>query len=386
MSKVKRISAALLIGFLFQCSASFMAVNAATLVVAKDGSGSHTTVQAAVNAAVSGDTIQIKSGTYSEQLSVTKANIHLVGQSRDNTIITAGKNQEAAGSAAAAATANISAAGFFAENLTFVNSFDGTSTASNQDQAQALYANGDKQVYKNCAFKGHQDTVLNQSGRQYFKNCYIEGDVDFIYGGATVVLEGCEIYSLSRSSSTNNGYICAPSTPSGKLGFLFYKCNLNSNCASKSVKLGRAWKNAPQVLFRECILGAHISDSAWGTINDLDPAKCDMFEYKNTGPGANLNRRQLEAAREAAYTAESYLGGWNPAVSATMVGDVSGDGNIDSIDFGLYKKYLLGIISDFPAENDMEAADLNADGSLNSLDFAYLKMYLLGSIDKLPVQ
>ena len=315
MNIMKKITVGLIVGMLIQASVCFTTVNAATtLVVAKDGSGSYKTVQAAINAAQSGDTIQIKDGTYSEQIKVTKANIKMVGQSRANTIITAGKNQEATGSPATAATANISAAGFRAENITFVNTFDRNSTSSSQDQAQAIYANGDQQVYKNCAFKGHQDTMLNQSGRQYFYNCYISGDVDFIYGGAIVVLDSCEIYSISRNSSTNNGYICAPSTPSGKLGYLFYKCNLTSNCPSKTVKLGRAWQNAPQVLYRECTMGAHISDSAWGTISGLDPAKCDMFEYKNTGPGANLNRRQLDPSKEANYTVAKYLAGWNPGI------------------------------------------------------------------------
>ena len=320
MNRMKKISVGLVIGMLFQASASFMAVNAATtLVVAKDGSGSYKTVQAAINAAKSGDTIEIKDGTYSEQITVTTANIKMVGQSCANTIITARKNQEDTGSPAKAATANISASGFCAKNITFVNSFDGKTTSSNQDQAQAIYANGDQQVYINCAFKGHQDTMLNQNGRQYFKSCYIAGDVDFIYGGATVVIDSCEIYSITRNSSTNNGYICAPSTPSGKLGYLFYKCNLTSNCSSKTVKLGRAWNNAPQVLFRECTMGAHISDTAWGTINGLDPAECDMFEYKNIGPGANLNRRQLDPSKESNYTVAKYLSGWNPDLTETPI-------------------------------------------------------------------
>ncbi len=320
MNRMKKISVGLVIGMIFLASASFSAVNAATtLVVAKDGSGSYKTVQAAINAAKSGDTIKIKDGTYSEQITVTTANIKMVGQSRANTIITAGKNQEATGNPATAATANISASGFRAENITFVNSFDGATTSSNQDQAQAIYTNGDQQIYINCAFKGHQDTMLNKSGRQYFKSCYIAGDVDFIYGGATVVIDSCEIYSITRNSSSNNGYICAPSTPSGKLGYLFYKCNLTSNCSSKTVKLGRAWNNAPQVLFRECTMGAHISDTAWGTINGLDPAKCDMFEYKNIGPGANLNRRQLNPSQESNYTVAKYLGGWNSDITETPV-------------------------------------------------------------------
>jgi hypothetical protein len=35
------------------------------------------------------------------------------------------------------------------------------------------------------------------------------------------------------------------------------------------------------------------------------------------------------------------------------------------------KQYLLGIVTDFPASDDMYAADLNGDGSINTLDLAY---------------
>lgn len=47
------------------------AVNAAILVVDASGSTSFTTVQSAVNAAVNGDTILIRAGTYSETLAIS---------------------------------------------------------------------------------------------------------------------------------------------------------------------------------------------------------------------------------------------------------------------------------------------------------------------------
>ena len=55
-------------------------------VVSKDGSGNFTTVAAAVAAASDGDCIYIKKGKYEEELNLTK-NLHLVGESRINTII-----------------------------------------------------------------------------------------------------------------------------------------------------------------------------------------------------------------------------------------------------------------------------------------------------------
>ncbi len=65
-----------------------------------------------------------------------------------------------------------------------------------------------------------------------------------------------------------------------------------------------------------------------------------------------------------------------------IVGDLNGDGKVNSIDFAHYRMYLLGMIDDFPVVNDLKAADLNGDGKMNSIDFAHLRLFLLGSITK----
>ncbi|AEV68693.1 DUF3237 family protein [Acetivibrio clariflavus] len=61
-------------------------------------------------------------------------------------------------------------------------------------------------------------------------------------------------------------------------------------------------------------------------------------------------------------------------------GDINSDGDINSIDFALYKLYLLGGYQ----INDITVADLNGDGSANSIDYGYLKLYLLGRISTFP--
>jgi len=66
------------------------------------------------------------------------------------------------------------------------------------------------------------------------------------------------------------------------------------------------------------------------------------------------------------------------------LGDVNGDGEVNSIDFAYLKQYLLVMIKEFPAENGLKSADLDGNGSVNSIDYAYLKKYLLGIIDKFP--
>jgi len=65
-----------------------------------------------------------------------------------------------------------------------------------------------------------------------------------------------------------------------------------------------------------------------------------------------------------------------------LKGDVNSDGNINSIDFGLMRGYLLGIQNSI----DTLAADVNGDGSSNSIDFGLMRSYLLGKITSFPAQ
>ncbi len=70
--------------------------------------------------------------------------------------------------------------------------------------------------------------------------------------------------------------------------------------------------------------------------------------------------------------------------STSIIGDLNGDNSVDAADYAMMKKYLLGLIEDFPAQNDIEAGDLNKDSVIDALDFAVFKKYLLGTIPSLP--
>ena len=68
-----------------------------------------------------------------------------------------------------------------------------------------------------------------------------------------------------------------------------------------------------------------------------------------------------------------------------IIGDINGDGNTNSIDFGMLRKYLLGLIDSFEYEYGLEAADINGDGNINSIDFGVYRKYLLGMITELTI-
>jgi hypothetical protein len=67
-----------------------------------------------------------------------------------------------------------------------------------------------------------------------------------------------------------------------------------------------------------------------------------------------------------------------------LKGDVNNDGNVNSTDYALIKKYLLGTIADFPDESGKLAADVDSNASINSTDYALMKRFILGLIGEFP--
>jgi pectin methylesterase-like acyl-CoA thioesterase len=311
----------------------------ADFVVALDGSGTHTSVQAAVNAAPSGSTILIKKGTYKGAVTVpsSKTGITFIGATGNAADVVIHENRCASCSngnggtwgTSGSASVLLQGANFTAEDLTFANTYD--EAANGNSQAVAVKVQGDRMVFDNVRFLGNQDTLLTDSAsattvsRQYYHDCYVEGDVDFIFGRGTAVFDGCRIHSLNRGSTTNNGYIVAPSTEiTNPYGMLFYQCELTSNAPSNSVYLGRPWPAGGsttargQVLYRQTVMGAHIRTAEpWSDMSGLAWEDARLREYQNTGPGAtvNANRPQMSSGDAANYEPVDYLrgsDGWNP--------------------------------------------------------------------------
>jgi pectinesterase len=251
-----------------------------TYTVAASG-GTHTTVQAAINAASGSNRVYIKvmPGTYREVVCIptSKPPITLYSTSSDasQTVIVynnyAGKTK-AETAAANPCEPNINpnpsvsntkyqtygtmgsasfaayASGFQAKNITISNDVNEASLTASAVQAVALITQGDKLMFDNVRLLGNQDTLLSKTvdvstiARAYFKASYIEGDVDFICGRATMVFDASQIKFVSTRRSTGN--ILAPSTDSrNPFGILISGGTLTSSSgvASKAVTLGRAW-------------------------------------------------------------------------------------------------------------------------------------------------
>lgn len=321
-----------------------------TFTVAASG-GTHTSVQAAINAATGAARvyIQVMPGTYRESVcvrSTTPITLYSANPDASQTVIVgdgySGKlvanppvgtawNTCASSTAPAvgatygtsgSSTFAINAANFQIKNITISNDTDETGLTTGT-QAVALMTQGDKLVFENVRLLGNQDTLymktsnIDTVARSYFKGCYVEGDVDYVFGRATSVLDGCEIkYVTNRRGPTNGGDVVAPSTDTrNAYGILIVNGNFtaDADAAAGSVGLGRAWDEGftattyppanvagfpnGQVVIRDSTLGAHISGTApWEssasaarpfsiTGTATVPAN-RLYEFNNTGPGS----------------------------------------------------------------------------------------------------
>ena len=315
------------------------------LLVAPDGSGDFTTVQAAVDAAGTTGTaadpvvIAVRPGEYREVVAMPRNHVQLIGTTGnaedvvivyDNAAGTPKPDGSGTYGSSGSATVLIRGSNITVRDLTFANDFDEDAVELSGEQALAVKTQGDRLVFDNVRFLGDQDTLMVDSpspgvlARSYFVNSYVEGDVDFIYGRGTAVFDRSTIFASSRGSSSNNGYLTASSIDiSLPYGILITDSTVQSDAPAESFHLGRPWHpsgdpNAiAQVTIRNTELPASIKSVPWTDMSGFSWRDARFFEYQNTGPGAgvNENRPQLTPAQAEQYTKWDYLAGndgWNP--------------------------------------------------------------------------
>jgi pectinesterase len=291
-------------------------------VVAKDGSGDFTSIQAAIEACKSFPDnrirIFIKNGVYHEKVFIPSWNnkISLIGESKDSTIISYNdyfnKINKGRNSTFYTPTLLVQGNDFHAENLTVEN------TSGPVGQAVALSVEADRCSFFNCKFLGNQDTLYlaGENNRQYFIDCYIEGTTDFIFGEATPLFEKCIIKCKADS------YITAASTPEGvAYGFVFKNCIIEAAPGVKKVFLGRPWRKYARVVFIDCKMGDFINPKGWSNWNGTENYKTVFYAERNSsGDGADKNQRvswshQITEAQAEKYNVKNIFSGlknWDP--------------------------------------------------------------------------
>lgn len=332
-------------------------ISGITFAATVDASGEksiYKTIASAIEAVPEGSAIKVLPGMYYEKLKITKPGISLIGTDPANTIIfgyeadtgnidgnllvevnllPAGTKTEP-GAAAAAPEAPAANCYFNAANITFYNKGAEWNKAwgGAERRSITLALKGvDQCVLENCVFIGQQDTLYWRSGRVYAHNCYIEGDVDYVCGGATVFFDNCHIHTIAYS---NGGIIVAAagadtgyaSTAAYANGYVFKDCAITADKSFEGAKDGKkvtfargSWvggSSAPSVQAKTVFVNCEISDcvnsAVWADWDSVNTAEKAFFRgYKNSGAGAaTLEAKPVMTSDEAAAlsSAEKVLG------------------------------------------------------------------------------
>ena len=298
--------------------------NPDTIFVARDGTGEFRTIDEAIEVCRAfmdyHKVIFVKNGTYKEKLIIPQwlQNIEICGESKEKTIITyddhANVKRPETGKPMGTFrtyTLKIEGNAITLKNLTIENN------SARLGQAVALHTEGDRLLFINCRFIGHQDTIYTgvAGTRLYFKGCYICGTTDFIFGPSTAWFEDCTIESLV------NSYVTAASTPKDQAyGYIFNNCRLIAKEGVDQVYLGRPWRDYGYTLFMNCELGGHIRPEGWHHWEKQREQTARYLEYNNRGEGAKTKDRVVwshqltkkEAAQITPETVFSVGSRWNP--------------------------------------------------------------------------
>ncbi|WJV61550.1 pectinesterase family protein [Pectobacteriaceae bacterium CE70] len=336
----------------------------AVVSTAPGDSKTFTTIADAIASAPADNTsfvIYIKNGLYHERLTITRANLHLKGQSRDGTIIAATtaagtlKSDGTISGTSGSSTVKVNANDFSAQSLTIRNDFDfpanqaksdSDSTKITSTQAVALYvtANSDRAYFKDVSLISYQDTLYVSGVRSFFSDCRISGTVDFIFGSGTALFDNCDLVARNRldvKSGNVYGYLTAPSTNiNKKYGLVFTNSRVikeSDAIPTQSYGLGRPWHPTttfsdgryadPNAIGQTVFINTSMDDHiyGWDKMSGKDingntiwfyPEDSRFFEYKSYGAGAEKSdqRRQLSDAEAAEYTQLKVLDGWTPTL------------------------------------------------------------------------
>ncbi|PAN15317.1 hypothetical protein PAHAL_2G480400 [Panicum hallii] len=313
----------------------------ADLVVAKDGSGNFTTVGEAVAAAPNNSearfVIYIKAGGYFENVEVgaEKTNLMFLGDGMWKTVIKASRNVADNSTTFRSATLAVVGTGFLARDLTVENA-----AGPSKHQAVALRVNADLAAFYRCSFAGYQDTLYAHSLRQFYRDCDVYGTVDFVFGDAAVVLQGCSLYARRPEPGQKNVVTAQgredPNQNTGIVvqgGKVAAAADLIPVLANFSSYLGRPWKLYSRAVFVQTKIEGLIHPRGWLEWNGSFALDTLYYaEYMNRGPGANTSAR-------VAWPGYHVLTNATVAANFTVLNFIQGDLWLNSTTF----PYTLGL-------------------------------------------
>lgn len=224
-------------------------------------------------------TIVLAEGTYHERIFSDKEDLVIRGSGMEKSIVIQHVGAlEMAPDGFKKGTFRTSTAFFSGERLELrdLSIVNDAGEGAEVGQAIALYLDVRQAYLSHVSVQSHQDTLFlaplpakEREERGFYgprsstprlkskvlvEDSMIEGDVDFIFGGADALFQDCRIVSNGK------GYVSAPSGKKDDIGFVFSSCVFVSHaCAPHSVYLMRPWRPEGKGTFISCTYGSHIN-------------------------------------------------------------------------------------------------------------------------------
>lgn len=195
------------------------------------------TIQSAIDAASSWSSIYIKNNTYNELLKINKANISLIGEGYENTIITSsGKTIEISN-----------------ETFTYLSNLSITTTSDDEWDSTITYTypgGFDPLIIRNCIIKSTSNAYAIDwmIGLDLANSYIVYNNIGIYINAASNIADGPDIgYYISRC--------------------IIYNCEFNANTTGSGIAV-RLWINSENVIIKECnITGGNIGIENKGTSN-----------------------------------------------------------------------------------------------------------------------
>uniref|UniRef100_A0A8R7PAQ8 pectinesterase n=2 Tax=Triticum urartu TaxID=4572 RepID=A0A8R7PAQ8_TRIUA len=190
------------------------------------------------------------------------------------------------------ATFSVYADDFVARDVAFTNTHNRVNK-SHVTQALAALVGGDRIAFHRCAFNGFEDTLCDNTGRHYFRECFIKGGVDFIFGYARSIYDGCTLVSNipSRYGRHRAGWVTAHARrhAGDPGGFVFKGGELRGTGRQY---LGRAWNKYATVVYYHVNMSNIVVPQGWTPWYAGNDTNDVLFaEVGCTGPGSDMAGR-----------------------------------------------------------------------------------------------
>lgn len=189
-------------------------------------------------------------------------------------------------------------------------------------------------------------------------------------GTTTVNLSDIKVrYWFTNDGNEQNNFVCE------------YSVYGNENVIGKIYKINKPVDGADtycEISFGKDA-GKLLPGGSTGTISFRIEGLSAYNQGDDYSYNSKISNNFGENDKISAYVRGTLNYGVEPVVTGFIKGDLNGNGKVDSTDYAILRRFLLGIISE-DSEEFLKAADLNEDGKINSTDYTLMKRVLLGLV------